>query len=149
MTISIRKAEVEDVVEIHQMILELADFHHTRNWVKTNPEELMSAGFLTAPQFGVLLAEVEGSTAGYLSYTWNYSIWMGGEYMNLDDLYIRSAFRNRGLGEALMEQAKEVCLEKNVHRLRWEVDADNEGAIRFYERLGAHIKEKGVCHWKF
>ncbi len=32
-------------------------------------------------------------------------------------------------------------------RIRWEVQTDNVAAIRFYERLGATMRTKGVFVW--
>ena len=46
-----------------------------------------------------------------------------------------------------MLEAKEVCLQRNVKRIRWEVEQDNHGAIRFYQRLGAKLDLKGIFRW--
>lgn len=46
-----------------------------------------------------------------------------------------------------MFNAKEVCVTKGVSRMKWEVEQDNLGAIKFYERLGANIDIKGLFSW--
>jgi ribosomal protein S18 acetylase RimI-like enzyme len=108
---------------------------------------LRKAGFGRTPHFGVLLAEVDGSVAGYASYTWNYSIWLGSHYMNIDDVFVYEQFRSQRVGKALMVKAKETCRARGCSKLRWEVQADNRRAIAFYEHLGAVVSAKGVFSW--
>ena len=57
--------------------------------------------------------------------------------MNIDDVFIWEKFRGKPIGELLMLKAKEVCLAKGASQIKWEVEQDNHGAIKFYERLGA------------
>ncbi|WP_218044885.1 GNAT family N-acetyltransferase [Kiloniella majae] len=67
--------------------------------------------------------------------------------MNIDDVFVRDEFRGQRLGEKLMFAARDLCKEKGVDRLRWEVQQDNDKAIKFYQRLGAKVNIKGVCKW--
>ncbi|MEO1216962.1 MAG: GNAT family N-acetyltransferase [Bacteroidota bacterium] len=76
--------------------------------------------------------------------TWNYSIWNAGDYMNLDDLFVKAEFRGKKLREALMKEAKNLCQSRNIYLIRWEAQKDNAEAIRFYERLGSKVKIKGI-----
>jgi GNAT superfamily N-acetyltransferase len=86
--------------------------------------------------------------SGFASFTWTYSIWLGVEYLNVDDVFVVATQRGLGLGQALMNELRRVCLERGCHRLRWEVESDNAAALRFYERLGARIRAKGICTWE-
>ena len=45
-----------------------------------------------------------------------------------------------------MHAVAEDCLRRGV-RARWSVRAENAGAIRFHERLGASVAIRGVCSW--
>ena len=67
--------------------------------------------------------------------------------MNIDDVFVLEEFRGKKIGEALMSRIKEICAEKRVNRVRWEVQLDNFGAIKFYERLGAEMTTKGIFKW--
>ena len=60
----------------------------------------------------MLLAEIDNEVAGYYSYTWNYSIWLGSTTMNIDDVFVWHKFRGKQIGGLLMLKAKEVCLAK-------------------------------------
>ena len=51
------------------------------------------------------------------------------------------------MGTALLIAAVYVCRDRGCHRVRWEVETDNADAIRFYERLGARLRTKGIFGW--
>jgi len=143
----VRQASVADVDIIFDLIAAIADHHQQSKYVLTNKDQLRSAGFGQTPSFGVLLAEVDGEIAGYCSYTWDYSIWAGCQYMNIDDVFVWQRFRNNKVGQALMNKAKDVCLANGAKRIRWEVEQNNHRAIRFYQNLGAEFDLKGIFRW--
>ncbi len=147
--IKIRDATSADVDSLFELIMDIAKYHNQEQYVATNKAELLKSGFGAEPKFGVLLAEFDSKIAGYLSYTWNYSIWNGGEHMNLDDLFVKGDFRGKKVGQMLMEAAKSESLKRSINYIRWEVETDNEKAIAFYEKLGANMAEKVIFKWKF
>ncbi|MFD2823918.1 GNAT family N-acetyltransferase [Lacinutrix iliipiscaria] len=53
----------------------------------------------------------------------------------LNDLYIDSKHRNKGIGAALIEKAKALCIEKNYNGLIIQTAFDNP-AQHLYQRLG-------------
>jgi ribosomal protein S18 acetylase RimI-like enzyme len=53
----------------------------------------------------------------------------------LNDLYIDSKFRNKGIGEALIEKAKALCIEKKYKGIVIQTAYDNP-AQHLYQRLG-------------
>lgn len=143
----VREACEKDIDIVFDLIIAIAKHHDQEQYVVTDKNELLKSGFSENPAFGVLLAEVDGEVAGYASYTWNYSIWLGTSYMNIDDVFVWEGFRGQKVGEALMQKARSVCQVKGVNRMKWEVEQDNLQAIKFYQRLGATIDIKGVCRW--
>ncbi|KGJ98365.1 GNAT family N-acetyltransferase [Thalassotalea sp. ND16A] len=145
--VNVREATISDIDIVYDLIIAIAKHHNQEQYVVTNKDELIDSGFADKPTFGVLLAEAEGEVAGYCSYTWNYSIWLGSTYMNIDDVFVWEKFRGKQIGEALMLKAKDVCLAKGASRIRWEVEQDNFGAIKFYQRLGANCDIKGLFRW--
>jgi len=46
-----------------------------------------------------------------------------------------------------MINVKELCTHKGISKIKWEVERENKGAIKFYEGLGASLKIKGIFHW--
>ncbi|MGX1930273.1 N-acetyltransferase family protein [Flagellimonas sp. 2504JD4-2] len=146
--VKIRKATSDDIDVLFELILKIAAYHNQEQYVNTDEEKLLNDGFGTNPRYGALIAEVNGKSVGYLSYTWNYSIWTGGEYMNMDDLFVLEDQRSQKIGLQLMEYAKNMCQEKGMELIRWEVEKDNTRAIQFYKDLGAEINVKGIFRWK-
>ena len=145
--ISIRNAVPSDALVIYQLMKEIAQHHHQENFLKTSPQSILEAAFGNKPKFSVLLAEFDQQIAGYLSYSINYSIWLGADYALLDDLFVRASFRNRKIGWELMDAFRSTCSEKQLQLAKWEVETDNTKAIKFYERLGVDFHIKGVCKW--
>lgn len=146
--IKIRDATKYDIDTLFDLIMGIAKYHNQEEYVLTNKKEMLNSGFNDQPKFGAIIAEFNDRIAGYLSYTWNYSIWNGHNYMNLDDLFVSEEYRGQKVGLALMKRAKDTCMEKNIALIRWEVEMDNVKAIKFYNRLGANITEKGIFRWK-
>ena len=138
----VRHATADDVGLVLDLITALAGHHGQTEYVRTNESELLAAGFGSKPKFGVLLAEVDGVVAGFLSYTVCYSIWLGSSYMQIDDVFVLADFRGKGVGESLMNESGHCCTELGFSRIKWEVQPDNSAAIRFYERLGAKSYDK-------
>jgi GNAT superfamily N-acetyltransferase len=145
--IDIRIAHEKDAEIFLSLMLEEAAHHGALDQVHTDLTEIRRAGFGKDRKFGVLLAECDGIPAGYISYTVNYSVWLGAEFMMIDDVFVVERFRGRKIGEALMLRAKAIAMISGYRRIRWGVESDNHGAIRFYQRLGATLHTKGVCTW--
>lgn len=53
----------------------------------------------------------------------------------LNDLYVNTSFRKKGVGELLLNRAKEYCIKKKYKGLALETATDNP-AQKLYERLG-------------
>jgi GNAT superfamily N-acetyltransferase len=54
----------------------------------------------------------------------------------LNDLYVEPAARGRGVGEALMQAARELALSSGAAELMLQTARDNATAQRLYEKLG-------------
>ncbi|SFC08500.1 GNAT family N-acetyltransferase [Pseudoalteromonas denitrificans] len=145
--LTIRKATTGDIDIVYDLIIAIAKHHNEAHHVLTNKSELLNSGFTDGAKFGVLLAKINGEVAGYASYTWNYSIWLGSSYMNIDDVFVWERFRSQKVGQALMLKCKDECQNQGYSRIKWEVEKDNHKAIKFYQRLGAQVNIKGVCRW--
>ncbi len=105
-------------------------------------------GFGPHPAFSGLVAELDGEVIGYLLYHFGYDTDRTMRLMHMIDLYVHAAQRRRGVGEALMRAAAEICREAGGRELIWSVFAPNTLAFQFYERLGAkRIKALEFMHW--
>ncbi|WP_371496475.1 GNAT family N-acetyltransferase [Kitasatospora sp. NBC_00374] len=95
------------------------------------------------PRLSCLVAELPGGAlAGYATCTEEFSTWQGRPYLHLDCLYLRDEHRGLGLGARLIDAVLAEARARQLDEVQWNTPAWNEGAIRFYDRLGATRKEK-------
>lgn len=57
--------------------------------------------------------------------------------MFLKDLFVLDSARNKGVGRALVGFLAGYCCDKGIGRIDLTTEDWNEGALRFYDRLGA------------
>lgn len=145
--VNCREALCEDMPELMRMIHELAMHEGDSAEVLTDLPALQKAGCGPSARFGALLAEVDGRLAGFVSFTWGYAIWRNATVMNIDDVYVRAAYRGRGVGLALMYSARKRARAAGASSIHWGAKPWNEGGIRFYQRLGASMKLKAAFGW--
>ena len=94
-------------------------------------------GVLDDPSHGrAVLIEVDGAIAGYLVVCFGWSLEFQGRDAFVDELYLRSRFRGRGIGAQALEAAAEVCRTSGVRALHLEVERNNTRAQALYRRAG-------------
>ena len=137
----IRNATAEDAPAIGSMVDEfrsylqaLGDVHACINF---GSEQYRRDGFGPNPAFQGLIAERSGQALAYALYAFDYSTDTGSRTVFLHDLFVRSAFRGQGIGEAVMQRLMEICRVAGARSMTWVVWHTNESAIRFYEHMGA------------
>ena len=134
----IRAAAVGDVPLLLRFFRELAEFERQPNAVILKEETLIKDGFGSQPKFRGLIAEWEGQAIGYALFFDFYSSWKGPGIF-LEDLFVREAFRSRGIGRALLSEVARIARQEGSFGIRWEVLSWNESAIKFYKSLGCEF----------
>lgn len=56
--------------------------------------------------------------------------------LNIHDLYVAEAYRNRGIAKQMMQKAEQVAAEKNCCKMTLEVLTKNEAARKSYRASG-------------
>ena len=84
----------------------------------------------------VWILERDGAIAGYAVLTFGFSLEYGGRDAFVDDLFVRTAHRGRGLGRAAMDELFEECRKRHVRALHLEVARTNLSAKELYRRFG-------------
>jgi GNAT superfamily N-acetyltransferase len=100
-------------------------------------EDLLRDGFGPQPRFHCLIAEWDRAPAGFALFFYNYSTWEGRAGIYLEDLFVRPAFRKRGVGRALFASLAQKAIDEKLSRVVWQVLDWNQPAIDFYKSLGA------------
>ena len=142
--LSIRAATVNDVALLKDFIYELAEYEREQDQVVITEADLVRDGFGPQPKFRPLIAEWGGQAAGYALFFGFYSTWEGRPGLFLEDLFVRQAFRGKGIGKALLANVAGIARRENCYGVRWEVLDWNQPAIDFYKRLGATFLDQ----WK-
>lgn len=133
----IRNATEDDVPLILDFIRQLARYERLEQEVVAT-EETLRATLFGNPRFAeVIIGEANGEAAGFALFFHNFSTFIGRPGIYLEDLFVRSEFRGRGYGRALLARLAQIAKERNCGRLEWAVLNWNEPAIGFYQNLGA------------
>ncbi len=133
----VRDASEGDVPLILSFIRELAEYEKLSHEVVATEEGLRESLFGGRRYAEVLIAEQEGTPAGFALFFHNFSTFLGKPGIYLEDLYVRPQFRGSGLGRALLVYLARVARERGCGRLEWSVLDWNEPAIGFYGSIGA------------
>ena len=134
--LKIRSATPADVPLILQFIRELAEYERAPEEVRATETDLLRDGFGEQPKCRVVIAEWDNEPAGFAFFYNSYSTWRGHPGLHLEDLFVRPAFRGKGIGKALLAHLAEIALRENCYGLRWHVLDWNTPAIDFYKSLG-------------
>lgn len=84
----------------------------------------------------IWLIEKSGAPVGYIALCYGYSIEFGGRDAFIDEFYILPGERGQGIGTEVVDAVKAEAAAEGVLALHLEVDRNNDGARRLYERMG-------------
>ncbi|NEX92615.1 GNAT family N-acetyltransferase [Caulobacter sp. 17J65-9] len=139
MMLTIRAARPSDAPLVLQLVRELADYEKLLHEVVATEADVAAALFAEGARAFCDIAEVDGEPAGLALWFNNFSTFRGRHGIYLEDLFVRPAFRGRGIGKALLAGLAKRCVEQGYARLEWAVLDWNAPAIGFYEGLGATV----------
>jgi len=143
-TLSIRRARPEESGLIFALICELAEYEKLSHEVEATEEGIAAALFGEHPLLFCEIAEWNGEGVGFAVWFFNFSTFSGRAGVYLEDLFVRPAFRGRGIGKALLAHLARLCVENGWSRLQWSVLDWNTPSIDFYKSLGAEMMDE----WK-
>lgn len=138
MEVKIRKAGIEDMPRVLELIQELATYEKAPDEMINTVENLEKDGFGTDKVFDCIVAEKEGVIVGFALYFTGYSTWKG-RTLYLEDFIVSEQYRGKGYGKMLFEEVLKEAKRRNVKRMDWQVLDWNESAIKFYEKYNATL----------
>ncbi|HSS20215.1 MAG TPA: GNAT family N-acetyltransferase [Pyrinomonadaceae bacterium] len=143
----IRKATEQDVPEILNFIRELAAYEKELSRVSASEAIIHEALFGPKPHAKAVLVDLEGEPAAFAIYFFSFSSFSGLPNLYLEDIFVKPAYRGRGIGKALMAFLAEIANENSCGRMEWSVLNWNERSIQFYRQLGAEpVEDWTVFH---
>ncbi len=140
--VTIVQASLEDI----ELVAPLFDAY--RQFYGQPPKLEQARRFLTERLTGnesvVFLALNDGVGVGFTQLYPSFSSLSMKQLWILNDLFVAATARKQGVGEALLERARQFALETNAQGLILETAVDNP-ARKLYERLG--WKEDATFHY--
>ena len=138
----IRRAAPADRELIFAFIRELAEYEKLADQVKATSGDIERALFAPNPRVFCDIAEWDGAPAGFALWFYNFSTFRGRHGIFLEDLFVRPAFRGKGMGKALLAHLAARALAEDCSRVDWSVLDWNAPSIAFYKSLGAEAQEE-------
>jgi GNAT superfamily N-acetyltransferase len=132
----IRRAHPGDEVELARMIHELAAFEHAADQCTVTENHMRTALFGPQPIAYAHVVEVDGQFAAGAVWYVSFSTWDGVAGIYLEDLFVRPAYRRRGLARQLLKTLAAECVAAGYSRLTWAVLDWNSDAIALYDAVG-------------
>ena len=142
--VHIRPAEERDIPVQLELVHALADYERDPDAVVATEADYRRFGFGEHPAFEAHLAEVSGEAVGFTLHFYAFSTWTGCPSLHLEDIFVRPAFRGRGIGKALLVHLARIAVKRGCARYQWQVLDWNRPAIEIYEALGARAAREWV-----
>lgn len=83
----------------------------------------------------LLVAEVDGSVAGYATYG-TFRTKEGYKYTVEHSVYVSRAYHGKGIGSKLLQRLITLARQQGYHTMVGCIDADNTGSIAFHKKYG-------------
>lgn len=143
MDIFIRQGKVEDLQAIQKLSQELfysdlpSDPFLNEQWTYQKEGEDYFLGNLTGEKGVCFLAEVNKEIVGYVTgKALPVAAWRPVKRTEMDNLIVSASFRGQKIGEKLCQAFFDWSKQQGVERVMVSAYAINDGAIRFYKRVG-------------
>lgn len=131
--VTIRTAKQRDLPELHELITLLAAHHGDA--AATTLEQLERDLFGPVPWITALVAESTEGLMGYAILVPLYRAQEGQRGMDLHHLFVRDGHRGHGIGQHLVDRAREIARKAGCGYLSVSAATGNVQAHRFYEQL--------------
>jgi len=137
MDIKVRKAALGDLPIIADFNVRLARESEDLALDPVRVEAGVGAVLIDPAKGIYYVAEAEGTIAGQLMITYEWSDWRNGTIWWVQSVYVKPEFRRAGVFRALFHHLCGLArTQKEVCTLRLYVHAENARACQSYERLG-------------
>ena len=142
--LKIRPAIPEDADAIAGMAraLSLADGGQASRF---SANAFLRDGFGDTAAFQAMVADHNGTVAGYAIYYWGYDTDSATRGVYMADLYVSKAHRRAGVGTTLISETARFARADGARWIFWSVLKRNRGARRFYRHLAQELKDVIIC----
>lgn len=139
MNFIIRKATVNDIAAIHNLVVELAIYENEPKAVTATIDDY-KVNF-NQKVFDAIVAVDDGKIVGVCIFYLTWSTWKG-RMIYLEDFVVTQTYRRKGIGQLLFDSFQEEAKKLNAVLVKWQVLDWNEPAIKFYEKNNSIIEKE-------
>ena len=121
------------------MEFEIQDDYLWNHIDKAKDEELgevFDEALETPELITIFMIEDRGKIVGFANLMTIYSVWSEGRALIIDDLYIDTRSRGRGLGRQTMKEIENYARSHGYKRLQFQSEETNPQAKAFYTKIG-------------
>jgi ribosomal protein S18 acetylase RimI-like enzyme len=137
---SVRPAVPADVAALLRLKRQLATLENAEFVLRATPQDWLRDGFGPGARFTAFVAEQASAVVGMVTASERYYTSWAGCTLYIQDIYVESASRGRGIGAALLGCVAMLALERGMPLVELTVRDDNP-ARKLYGRLGFHQVE--------
>ena len=143
MPIALRQAtsSPHDGQIIHQLIGQLAHRLNDADKFESQPGDFVAGLSATPPACSAVIAEDDGAPVGICLFFPSFSSWRGTSGVYVQDLFVSEQARGTGLGKRLLGYVAALGREHGSSYIRLAVEANNEDAQGFYDKMGMRWAE--------
>lgn len=150
----VRGAVREDCAAIMSLIRELADYERMPDQVRLSAADLEGHLFAEDEEDRwacANVATVAGNVVGFTLYFFIFDPLALERVVYMEDLYVRPAYRGRGIGLALWKSVARHGVRRSCDALNFEVLDWNVPSLEFYAKRGATniTRSRGYQHLRF
>ena len=135
--IEIKPATETDVPLILSLIKDLAAYEKLSHEVVATKSILRESLFGEKPYAEVAIGHYDSIPAGYVLFFHNFSTFTGRPGIYIEDIFVKEAYRGKGIGKALFLYVAGLATDRRCKRLEYAVLNWNEPALNFYKPFGA------------
>jgi ribosomal protein S18 acetylase RimI-like enzyme len=133
---TIRCAQVADAVDLAALVEEYWAFERIGGFDRARVEKSLRTLAAEPGRGACWIAEHRGATAGYLIAVYMLSLEFGGIAAEIDEFFVRPAWRGTGVGAALLGECEREMRRAGIVRVQLQLAVANERARGFYRQHG-------------
>lgn len=141
----LRFAEEKDVPLILGFIRELAEYENMLDMVVAT-EEVLKESLFERKVAEVIIGEYAGRPISFALFFHNFSTFIGRPGIYLEDLYVKTEMRGKGIGRIMLSFLAKLTVERKCGRLEWSCLDWNMPSINFYKEMGAVPMEEWTVY---
>jgi GNAT superfamily N-acetyltransferase len=140
-----RFAEPEDSALILEFVRSLAEYEKLLDSVEATVEGYRKNIF-DEKNAEVVIAEYDGLPAGFALFFRNFSTFAGKPGLYLEDIFVKPAYRGRGLGKLFLAFLAKLAADRGYGRFEWACLDWNEPSIKFYKSQGTRPMDEWTIY---